>query len=199
MARCARLERSSFRAHLRVALTLVLMLTALCAPAVRAADAIIDADRTVDFSRLKTFTLRRESIELDRPEINSPLVRSQVTEQVRATLAARGLQEVSQGPADVIVDWSAGGQRFAINEWGRAIPLDEMRGGARIPPGNPWMGLPESFVEGVLVIDLTARDTGLLVWRGVHRNQEGSTAKLAHKLPGYAKKMLATWPPKKAR
>lgn len=169
------------------------------APASLPADALIDSDQTVDFSGVRTFSLRRATIELDRPEINSPLVRSQVSEQVRATLIARGLRESTPEQADVVVDWTAGGQRFAINEWGRAIPLDAQRGGARIPPGNPWSGLPESFVEGVLVLDLTARDTGLLVWRGVHRNQEGSTAKLAHKLPGYAKKMLASYPPKRAR
>lgn len=177
----------------RSALAAALM---LLAPAAIPADAIIDSDQTVDFSRVKTFALRRAAIELDRPETNSPLVQTQVTAKVRTTLISRGLEEAPQGTADVIVDWTADGQRFGVNEWGRAIPLDEMRGGARIPPGNPWMGLPESFVEGVLVVDLTARDTGLLVWRGVYRNQESSSAKLAHKLPDYAKKLLATYPPK---
>lgn len=178
-------------------MTAVFLGIAMPALTATAADAIIDFDHMVDFSSVKSFALRRASIELDRPEINSPLVRTQVAAKVQAALIARGLAPAPEGAADVIVDWTADGQRFGINEWGRAIPLNAMRGGARIPSGNPWMGLPESFVEAVLVVDLTARDSGLLIWRGVYRNQESSTAKLAHKLPDYAKKLLDTFPPKK--
>ncbi len=161
-----------------------------------AANYIIDFDRDIDFTAVKTFTLRGEDILINRPEIRSPLVARQITGAIRAALLARGLREAAQD-ADLLVDWSVRGQRFAINEWGRAIPLEDVSGEWRLPPGNPWRDLPESFVEGVLVLDLTARSSGLLVWRGVYRNNERDSARVGHRLPDYAKKLLASYPPVK--
>lgn len=160
-----------------------------------AASHVIDFDRDADFTAVKTFTLRGEEMLVDRPEIRSQLVARQLTGAIRAALLKRGLRESTQD-ADVVVDWSVRGQSFAINEWGRAIPLDNPAGGWRLPPGNPWRNLPESFVEGTLVVDLTARSSGLLVWRGVYRNNERDSARVGHRLPEYAKQLLAAYPPK---
>lgn len=172
---------------------ILLLLLTVVAPTLQAADFIVDLDRQVDFSAVKTFALRRTTFQLNRPEISSSLVQANITNAVRAALVARGLTETS-GNADVVVDWTVGGQRFAINEWGNAIPLDEVPGGRRLPPGNPWRGLPESFVEGMLVVDLTAQSTGLLIWRGVYRNRESGSGQYAHQLPAYATKLLASYP-----
>jgi hypothetical protein len=174
---------------------LVVALAALvCLPA--AADQVVDFDHDFDFSTARTFAIRRTAVGIDRPELNNPIVQQGVTNALRAALAARGLKEAASGP-DVIVDWTLSGQRYAINEWGHAIPLDQVRGERRPPPGNPWSTLPESFVEGALVVDLTAESSGLLVWRGVCRNKEKSSGRLAQQLPAYVKKLLSGYPPRK--
>jgi hypothetical protein len=177
--------------HLKPGSAIPALLLAVCAMASSAADHIIDFDRQVDFAGVKTFALRGANIILDRPEVRSTLVQEQITGAIRAALSARGLKEAQD--ADVIVDWTVRGQRFAVNEWGRAVPLDS---GEQVF-NHPWRGLPEAFVEGTLVLDLTAKSSGLLVWRGVYRNNERDSARVAHRLPDYAKKLLAEYPPRR--
>jgi hypothetical protein len=171
---------------------LLAVLAVLSAP-VLAADYIVDVDRQVDFSAQRTFSFRRGLMQSERPELNSELVRDQITATVRAALLAKGLRETAQG-ADLLVDWTAGAQRFGINEWRNAILLDNVPGGRGLPPGSPWRNLPESFVEGMLAVDLSMRSSDLLVWRGVYRNREKSSGRLAHQLPAYATKLLAAYP-----
>ena len=166
----------------------------LCRPA--AADQIVDFDHEFDFSAARTFTLRNTTMGIDRPETRNPIVLQKITDTVRAALTARGLKETDSG-ADLVVDWKVSGQRYAINQWGHAIPLDQVPGERRPPPGNPWATLPESFVEGLLVVDLTARSSGLLVWRGVARNRDKSSSRLAQQLPVYTGKLVAGYPPRK--
>ena len=176
--------------------TLLLALVAVFSSPSQAGDHIVDFDHQADFSAVRTFALRGMSIRIDRPEVNSQLVQDRVNASLRAALLARGLEEAVDDP-DVIVDWTLSGQRFAINEWGHAIPLDDVPGERRAPPGNPWRDLPEAFVDGVLVVDLTAQASGLLVWRGVMRNRERGSARLAHRLPDYVPQLLADYPPRK--
>jgi hypothetical protein len=173
-------------------LAILAVLAVLSAP-VLPADFIVDRDQRVDFSAQRTFAIRRTVIQSERPELNSELVRDQITATVRAALLARGLKESAQD-ADLIVDWMAGGQRFGINEWRNAIPLDDVPGGRGLPPGSPWRNLPEAFVDGMLAVDLSMRSSDLLVWRGVYRNREKSSGNLAHQLPTYAMKLLASYP-----
>lgn len=168
------------------------VLAVLSAP-VLAADYIVDVDRQIDFSAQRTFSFRRALIQSERPELNSELVRSQITATVRAALLARGLRETAEN-ADLLVDWTAGAQRFGINEWRNAIPLDSVPGGRGLPPGSPWRNLPEAFVDGMLAVDLSMRSSDLLVWRGVFRKREKSSGSLAHQLPAYATKLLAAYP-----
>jgi len=171
----------------------ILLLMASAAPA-GAADQVVDFDRQIDFSAVRTFSMHGSAIHSDRPEIRSTLVVDGVAASIRAALVSHGLREVADN-ADVSVDWSAGGQRFTINEWGNAIPLDEEPGGMPVPRGNPWRNNPESFVDGLLVVDLTR--SGQLVWRGVYRSREQSSGNLAHQLPDYARRLLASYPPRR--
>jgi hypothetical protein len=172
--------------------TVLALLAVLSFPTL-AADYIVDVDHQVDFSSQHSFAFRRAQIQSERPELNSDLVRDQITAAVRAALLARGLRETT-ADADLLVDWTAGAQRFGINEWRNAIPLDNVPGGRGMPPGNPWRNLPEAFVDGMLAVDLTLRSSDLLVWRGVYRNREKGSGKLAHQLPLYATKLLAAYP-----
>jgi hypothetical protein len=182
---------------MRATLVRVAMLALLAGapPALRAADHVVDFDRQVDFTSLHTFTFRTTTVLLKRPEVDSPLVHRELTAAIRALLVSKGLREVEQG-ADLLVDWTIQGQRMAVNEWGRAVPLEVMRGGRQVPADHPWRDLPESFVEGTLVLDLLQQSSGLLVWRGVYRNNERDSARFGHNVAAYPKTLLAQFPPR---
>lgn len=177
--------------QMRGATFLLALLLWASAPA--AGDYVVDLDRHLDFKTFRTFTLRGAHIAIDRPEINNPLIIERTTAAVRAALLARGLQEVADG-ADLRVDWSLRGQSFFVNEWGHAIPLIDGVNRTPFQPRRGRRGGPDAFTEGTLVIDMTQISTGLLVWRGVHREKQGEVAGIADKLPAYAKKMLARYP-----
>ncbi|HUG72425.1 MAG TPA: DUF4136 domain-containing protein, partial [Steroidobacteraceae bacterium] len=169
----------------------------LFSQALHAADHIVDFDRQFDFSTLKTFAIGGTSVTLDRPEISNPLIIERTTAAIRAALIARGLKEINSG-ADLTVDWTLSGQGFHVNPWGRALPIDEARAPGS-PVGRGVGAVTESFIEGLLVIDLTQPSTGLLLWRGVLRDKQNNAARLAQKLDGYAKKLLAKYPRQKKK
>jgi hypothetical protein len=79
-----------------------------------------------------------------------------------------------------------------------ARPIEPARGGGRRGRAtDPQSTNPVGFVEGVLVIDMIAGTPGTLVWRGVYRDNEKSSAKFSDKLPGDARKLLSEYPPKR--
>lgn len=170
---------------------LLLLLLAL-SPALAAENRIVDFDRQVDFSTIRTFTLRGTAVRINDPGISNSLVIGRTTDAIRAALVSRGLSETTHN-ADVIVDWTVSGQAYALGAGGRAWPVDDARGGGW-NPGTRQGGHPVAFIDGLMVIDLTAPSSGLLIWRGVSRDTRKDAAKLAAKLPDYAKKLLAGYP-----
>ena len=130
----------------------------LFAAALAADDRSITFDKTLDFSKLKTFAVlepRRPSL---KPELDAALLAARVSDVAREALRAKGLTETADFP-DVIVE-------------------------CRV-------------TEFTLVIDLTTGPPARLVWHGVYRRSNHNTAKLAKRLPGEAKKLLSSYPPKK--
>lgn len=176
--------------------TVILLALLLWASAPAAGDFVVDRDRQQDFQSFRTFTLHGADVAIDRPEIDNPLIIERTTAAVRAALIARGLQEVA-ADADLRVDWSIRGQSFFVNEWGHAIPLFDGENRTPWQPRRSRDGGPDSFTEGTLVIDMTQISTGLLVWRGVHRERQREVARIADRLPARARKMLAQYPARK--
>ncbi len=170
----------------------VLLLLAVFSPVLVADDYIVDFDRKVDFSAIRTFAFRSTSVTVNRPELRNQVVIDGTTAFIRSVLTSRGLKEVSDNP-DVLVDWEVFGQGFAVNEWGRAIAT-EVRPRNWREADNPQGGAQDTFIEGVLVLDMTAQSSGLLIWRGVYRDNENNSAKLAQNLSANAKKLLARYP-----
>jgi len=167
--------------------TLLAALLAVFATAGSAADYIIDFDHEIDFSTIRTFAIRNTAMGIDRPETRNPIVITRTTDVIRAALVARGLQETTEG-ADLLIDWQVRGQGMFIAPGGQARPTGYGQGG-----NNPG-GQPLTFVEATLVLDATARSSGLLIWRGVLRNKDHDAGEVAKNLPGYAKKLLAGYP-----
>ena len=103
------------------------------------------------------------------------------------------LHLVEQG-ADILVDWTLTGQGMFINPWGRAVPTGMGHTGG--PSGGQGAAM-ESFIEAMLVVDMTDRASGLLIWRGVYREKQRDAVRIAQRLPDYAGKLLAGYPGKK--
>jgi len=170
--------------------SVLLLALLLFSPVLVAGDHVVDYDRTVDFSGIATFAFRNTRVGIDRPEIRNSLVTDRATGAIRGALLARGLREVEQG-ADILVDWTITGQGMFINPWGRAVPT----GMSHNPGGQAGaQGPTESFIEAMLVVDMTERTSGLLIWRGVYREKQNTVVRIAQRLPDYAGKLLAGYP-----
>lgn len=87
---------------------------------------------------------------------------------------------------------------YSVGPFGVARPIGPNRGG-RGGASDPQSTDPVGFVEGTLVIDMTAGEPGTLIWRGVYRDNEKNSARFSEKLPGDAKKLLSEYPPKKKK
>jgi hypothetical protein len=145
---------------------------ALMVSVVFADDHHVDFDRHTDFSKLKTFALREGKVDSPRPELNNTILLTKIADAIRKELTANGLKETLSNP-DVLVDYNVTAEDF-----------NEQRGG-RV-----------TSTEGTLVVDMIKRESRALVWRGVYRDSEKNSAKLAQNLPGDVKKFLSEFPPK---
>ena len=144
----------------------------LCSAFLFADERNVDFDHHTDFSKIKTFAVRQGRVNSPRPELNNPLLLKKVADAIQTTLTALGLKGTSNSP-DILVDYSVTSEDFS-----------ETRGGA------------PAFSQGTLVIDLIIRDSNMMVWRGVYRDNERNNAKLAQKLPEDARKTLSEYPPR---
>jgi hypothetical protein len=182
---------------LRTAAFSVIVLILCSAVVLVADDHNVDFDKSVDFSKVNTFTIRPGKISSGRAELNNSLVNKKITDTIRTALTAKGMKETSERP-DVTVEFSATGIDYAIgpgrraNQVGASRPPEERRGRGR--GGDE----PVDFSEGTLVIDVkTTAQPAVLIWRGVYHDKEKSSAKLAQKFPDDAKKLLSEYPRKK--
>lgn len=187
-------------------LTALLAFVAVSCPAF-ADDYIVDFDETIDFSAIKTFTLRDGVSTSARSELRDALVLKNLKQAIAELLTARGLEDAGTGAPDVVVEFRIESQEYVIGSGGRANPV----GGPAGPGGRGGRGGGQGvdpvgrgsvdFSDVGLVIDLVAAQPSqqLLIWRGVHRVRERDVAKLVEKLPSNARKLLAEYPPPKRR
>jgi hypothetical protein len=170
----------------------------LCSAAFAADSRSVDYDNSVDFAALKTFAIREGKVHSQKPELNNRLFVQAIQDTIRTALTARGLTEVADRP-DVFLDFSLAGTDYSVIGGQRSTRTPDGPGGQRgtvIPGTGPQ---PMLFTEGTLVIDMTKRESGALIWRGTYRDEERSGPALARKLPEDAKQLLADYPPKKRK
>jgi hypothetical protein len=167
----------------------------------RADDHIVDFDKGVDFSKLKTFMIGPGIIDSSRQELNNAIVLEKITEAVRTSMLSKGLMADAAHP-DVIVEFTASGVDYNIGPGGIANPINASRGdrggsrGALGPNGTGERG-PVNFSIGTLVVDVKTTRPSALIWRGVYHANEKNSAKLGQKFPEDAKKLLSEYPGKK--
>jgi hypothetical protein len=159
----------------------VLAVLLLLAPGLIADSRHIEADDKTDFSAFKTFVVREGRATSRKAEINNKLLLKRIEDAIRTGLSSKGLKESQDNP-DLVVTFSLSeeGQRGVVGRGIRNVRV-------------------VNTSEGLLVIDMTKRDTNSLVWHGIYTDQEGDAAKLAKKLPDDAKKLMSEYPPKKRK
>ena len=165
-----------------------LALVALSSASIVADDYVVLMDEDVDFSILRTFTVRDVNLTSKHPALGSPILRNQLRDATQAALVGRGLTAASNQPA-LIVDCSVRGVDFAVDRTGRPVEQGNGRGGRRQPNANK-----RGFTEGTLVIDVTRADTRELIWRGVYHDTDQDPSKVAAALPAHAAKLLSQFP-----
>ena len=163
----------------------VLLFGLLMAQGTLAQKVTMEFDRTVDFSKYKTFAIREGQLNSKNPALNSDLVKKQIEADIERALIARGLTQVT-GPSDLNVRYHFGANRKTELE--------------TYPAG--WYGFRTRVVrvpysEGTLVIDLRDPSTRSLVWRTIASEEKSDATKIAGKLDDMVKKSCDKYPPKK--
>ena len=165
-----------------------LAFVALSSTSIVADDYVVLMDDDVDFSILRTFTVRDVNVTSQHPALGSPILKNQLRDAALAALTERGLRAASNQPA-LIVDCSLRGVNFTVDRTGRPVEQRNTRGDRRRKPRD--------FTEGTLVIDVTRADTRELVWRGVYHDSEPDPSKVAAAIPAHAAKLLSRFPKQK--
>ncbi len=158
----------------------MLMLVAF-SPALLADDYIVDVDRKLDFSAIRTFAIRGAFVRINRPELNNQVVIDGTTTYIRSALSAKGLKEVADNP-DVLLDWKSPVRD--LPSMNGAGPLPRKCGRVKASGARSTRRCGGLLHRRVLVLDMTARSSGLLIWRGVYQDNEMNSGKLARDLPG---------------
>lgn len=146
----------------------------------------VEFDQSADFSKYKTFAIRRGELNSKNPALNSELVKKQIESDLVRNLTSRGLSQVENGPADLNVFYHFGSARKTEVE---AYPAGWRGWGTR------YVRVP--YAEGTLVIDLRDPSTHSLVWRGISAEEKSDATKIAGKLDDMVKKSIEKYPPKK--
>jgi hypothetical protein len=164
---------------------LILVLGLLSTSGAWAQKVTVEFDRTVDFSKYKTFAIREGQLNSKNPALNSELFKKQIEGDIAHDLTAKGLTQVS-GQSDLNVRYTFGQARKVEVE--------------TYPAG--WYGLGTRavrvpYAEGTLVIDLRDPTTRALVWRGVSSEEKTDAAKIEGKIDDMVKKSIDKYPPKR--
>jgi hypothetical protein len=165
----------------KLAITLI-FLTALLAPASHAKKIETGHDPSVDFSKFTTYAWV-EGAPAAKPEIQRWIERS-----VERELKDRGLRKVEVGEADLHVK-SLVLTMFSASMFNNYI-------GSVNSGWNFWQSNSRAYAQGAWVVDLIRPGDDLLVWRGILAGTfTGEWTKYERKIPTYAKKMFADFPP----
>ena len=176
---------------LRVAaVALALLLPAL----VLAQKTSFDFDKTVDFSKFKTYALR------DGTKVADPLVHNRIVAGIEAEMAAKGLTKNDANPDVVAVYHVAFDKQQDITAYSTG-------GGGYGRYGYGWGGgwgttdvRVNEILVGTLIIDVADAKNKAMVWRGMGVKEVDVQAKAEKRdknIAGAVKKILQNFPPKK--
>lgn len=159
----------------------LLLLAAL--PALALAQKVtMEFDQGSDFTGFKTFYMNEGQLNAKSPVLNNDLIRKQIQDDIRKSLIAKGLTEVTAGPRDLNVRFSLGSAR---------------RQEVDVYPAG-WYGVRRvvtGYTEGTLVIDLHETAKRSLVWRSVTVQDKAGPSEVQAKLNDMVRKAFERYPP----
>jgi hypothetical protein len=140
------------------------LLAALAAGAFAACASVstsIDYDRTIDFSRYRTYSWR------DGHRVTNPIADRRIKEAVDIALASRGLRRVEGGADLNVYDHGRTSRDYVVESWGPTWGYGWRWGW----PGHfgPTPVVVREIPIGTLVIDLVDARDRELAWRGTAR------------------------------
>jgi hypothetical protein len=144
-----------------------------------------DYDASAAFDRYQTYRLARppEGVAL------SPSGDAALRDTLKRCLADRGIEEVTEGPADLDVVWHVMTQEQTsvqqYSDWGYAYggPWPDRYGPYHMWPGAPMTYTDVNYyIEGTLIIDFVDTKTSRLAFRGIGSGEVGSPRANARKI-----------------
>ena len=145
-----------------------------------------DYDRTVDFSRYKTFSF-------EKVETGDPLWVKRITAAIGGELIAKGWMQVASGGDIAIIAIKMTTDRQTLDRF-----YDSYPGGWGWRWGSGYAdATTETYTVGTLVVDLFDRKTKALLWRGSANNtfSSSSTSNIKN-FDKSVKKLFKGFPPK---
>ena len=171
---------------MRVSLAPAILLFAAAAPAVVWAQKVdIEFDEAARFPDYKTFMIRDGQLNAKAPALQGDLVRKKIENQIRKSLTAKGLTEVTSQP-DLNVFYTLGaGRRNEVETY---------------PAG--WRGLARrrvqvQYTEGTLILNLRDASRRELVWRAIAVEEKRTPVQVEDRLDEMVKKSIDKYPPRK--
>ena len=162
---------------------------------------IVDYDKSVNFSGLKSFTLLPKSAKsTEDTRLDSPLIDKRIISAIDNIMLAKGISKKDSG-AEIQLTYRIDlKQEIISNDSGVSMMFG--LGGSRSALGLGY-SIPTSDVKshdlGVLTIDFVSARTGELIWRGSskHRLYDTGTPDTTDKLINeIVKEILDSYPPK---
>ena len=172
---------------------LVLVIFAFACTAAHAQKITVEYDKTVDFSRFKTYAIDPAG----QDSSPRPMLRIVIQAAVQDDLGKRGLAKVDSNP-DLYV------QMYGAVDTDMTAHYHDPIYGGYIPPINSgialWHNVPGSVTtvvipKGTLVIDLIDANKKELVWRGIAKQKlSDKKEKLVDQVNTAVEKMLQQYP-----
>lgn len=160
-----------------------------------------DYDRSVDFSKLKTYTWAPEQKPTGDLRFDDPELRAVIKQSIEADLEEKGFQKKTVGEPDLFV-------KYYITVEKKKEPL-----GDYYPPifnsrtgtvDMSMVGVREladfTYEDGTFVLDMLAPTTNKILWRGTLEGMVdpgGTSEKRKTRAPDAVAKVLAKFPPVK--
>jgi len=154
-----------------------------------------DFDKTTDFSKFKTYTLK------DGTKVNDPLIHNRIVAAIEAEMVAKGLSKNDAMPDVVVVYHIAFDKKQDITTFSSGY-------GGYGPYGYGWGGgwggsttstQVRDILIGTLVVDIADAKKGQLVWRGMgvkEVNTQNNPEKRDKSINNAVQKIFKNYPPK---
>jgi hypothetical protein len=180
-------------------LNLIIVVTLLFA---LAGCATTDVDRSVDFSRYKTFAWGEAKIKVTNPAYDSDLISKNIKTTVEGELAKRGITVNAKDP-DFLISYQTYTEKKETVAGGNPYGPYRLAPFRFYPYGFGWGWFPvygynpprvHSYTEGTLIIDIEDARSKEVIWRGTVSGNVDNTKKLQRQIQKGIRAIMKKYP-----